>query len=364
MEMEDFYFKELTNQPTVVHKPAEKKQATVVRKPAVKRRREYRSQSATHNLRATMDLGAAMRLRGPEHKFVLVGGSTGYNVSDVCWALDTPDDGFFWKCFAEVPKDMRQQYGYSVCAIDSKSFVMAGGGSNSSCALGCFKYSVKSGVWEKLRDTTVARCSAGLVCLNKVLYFLGGEGNRNALLKSCEKMDLKLSGPRQRWIRCANMAQPMVFPHAAAAGDSVYVVSNTHHDNKIKPGTPLTLQCYDPRKDRWNYAANLPSGIRDTFGASVLGDGGFVYLVGGWEKLCARYDVNTDAWTMLKRCPSVHSFAGVCIAGGKINVFGGNDEQGLTSSCEEYDVEKDEWRTRTLEMPENICHHHALVLYM
>ena len=329
----------------------------------MKRRKEFKSKARGQNVRATMDLGSQRRLRGPQHKFVVVGGSTGYNASNVCWELDTPDDGFFWKCFDEVPAEMRGQFGYSVCAIDDKSFVIAGGSNSSKCEVVCFQYSVKT-QWEKLPNTGAARCSAGMACLNKVVYFLGGEGNRRAILKSCEKLDLKVSGSRRRWMRCPDMAQPMVFPLTAAAGDSMYVVTNTHRDNRIKPGTALTLQCFDPKREKWSFRNSLPTSVRDTSGAAVLGDGGSLYLLAGWEKLCARYDVEVDVWTLLQPCKGVHSFAAVCCAGGKINIFGGQDEHGQTTAVEEYDIDADEWRARTLEMPEAIVYHHALVLYM
>ena len=122
-------------------------------------------------------------------------------------------------------------------------------------------------------------------------------------------------------------------------GKYMYMVGN---DSK-------KLQCYMIKEKTWQFKCSVPSHAPRTLASCMLHLDGCLYLVGGYQ-LCARYTINTDSWTLLNAPRLQHSYGSAAVSGNKIYLLGHNDTE--NTDVEEYDIEKDEWTTTGLKLPQ------------
>ena len=96
-------------------------------------------------------------------------------------------------------------------------------------------------------------------------------------------------------------------------------------------------EAYDPRADRWQAKAPLPTG-RSGIAAAVLD--GQIVVVGGETFGNVRrtfaeaeaYDPAADSWTALPPLPTSRHGLGAAVVGGRLFVLAGGPEAGLTYS--------------------------------
>lgn len=189
--------------------------------------------------------------------------------------------------------------------------------------------------------------------------YSGGEGKDNQILDICHRFSLRT----RKWKTDAPMLQAMLLPIIAATHDGIYVLFNTHPDNRgIQKTRDISMQHYDPDTDEWSYKSPMLSQIYDTLGASAVAVNQMVYVVGGWDKMCAQYNTLTDMWTLLKNSQSVHVYNSAVHFRHKITMFGGAGANGPITDIEEYDIDKNTWRLRTLELPEPLHFHYCAIL--
>ena len=81
-----------------------------------------------------------------------------------------------------------------------------------------------------------------------------------------------------------------------------------------------------------------------------------IYVVGGENRTCLKYDHTTDTWTQLSRPRQKHRNAPAVVWRGLILVAGGGPEP-LTSLIEQYDPLTDTWSDWKGELNVNLwCH--------
>jgi hypothetical protein len=99
--------------------------------------------------------------------------------------------------------------------------------------------------------------------------------------------------------------------------------------------------------------------------------GGAVYVLGGFEKINGedltvgsifKIDSRLQTWSEMAPMPAERYFAGVCVVGSRIYVFGGcNDNEEVTSTTYRFSTESYTWATLA-PMPEDKCRHSVCVL--
>uniref|UniRef100_A0A3P8PBG7 BTB domain-containing protein n=1 Tax=Astatotilapia calliptera TaxID=8154 RepID=A0A3P8PBG7_ASTCA len=124
-----------------------------------------------------------------------------------------------------------------------------------------------------------------------------------------------------------------------------------------------TVECYDPKEDRWTFIAPMRT-PRARFQMAVLM--GQLYVIGGSnghsdELSCGeKYDPRTDEWTQVPELRTNRCNAGVCSLNNKLYVVGGSDpcgQKGL-KNCDAFDPVAKTW-TNCASL--NIRRHQAAV---
>ncbi|XP_038855653.1 influenza virus NS1A-binding protein homolog A-like isoform X2 [Salvelinus namaycush] len=124
-----------------------------------------------------------------------------------------------------------------------------------------------------------------------------------------------------------------------------------------------TVECYDPKEDRWTFTAPMRT-ARARFQMAVLM--GQLYVMGGSnghsdELSCGEtYDPHTDTWAQVAELRTNRCNAGVCSLNNKLFVVGGSDpcgQKGL-KNCDAFDPVTKTWNNCA---PLNIKRHQAAV---
>jgi N-acetylneuraminic acid mutarotase len=140
-------------------------------------------------------------------------------------------------------------------------------------------------------------------------------------------------GPRSnRWTRLPPMRQPRGAAAAAVVGDRLFVADGAPQTYGISnPDGPYdTLESYDFKTKSWSSEPDAPLAVHHVSATAV---GGKFYMAGGRtdpqesSSEFHSYDPKTGRWERLPSLPSGRlSSLGMVTAGGKIVLFGGDDE--------------------------------------
>ncbi len=146
----------------------------------------------------------------------------------------------------------------------------------------------------------------------------------------------------------------------AASGDTthggfLYVIGGGNS------GVALSdLQRYDPVLDAWTTLMPMNT-ARAGAAAAVIDDG--IFVIGGRQSTggpCSggpylttveKYDIDTDTWSPVAPLPSARSDLAAVAHGGKIYVFGGCSDTGVTREVDMYDPQTNTWTTGLASMP-------------
>lgn len=225
----------------------------------------------------------------------------------------------------------------------------------------CYKYTVSTDKWRRLPDMPNTRSGMAAVATTQYLFVTGGADRKEKPLSLCEALNLK----NEKWESRPRMLQAMLLPIMAATDANLYVAFNTHHENrKSRKGKEISMQNFSLATKKWSFVSAMPAEVQDTLGAGAVGVEKCVYVVGGWDRLCAKYDTSADVWTLMTKCDLVHVYHSAAYYQGRITMFGGADANGASNDIEEYDVEENKWRLRTLELPEPVQSHSSMVLFV
>ena len=180
------------------------------------------------------------------------------------------------------------------------------------------------------------------------MFILGGQ--------LCKKM-LCYDLSDQTWTTCPDMPQGQSKPIVASVGNSIYVVFSTVYANQqvALQGSDISLQCFDTCTSTWSFKASLPQSVSDTKGSKAETIGHYMYLVGGVERLCLRYDTHSDTWTTLTQSLEPHCYGAAMLLKGKIILCGGKDvlhaRHPQTDHIESYDPDTDTWTLLPVRLP-------------
>lgn len=196
--------------------------------------------------------------------------------------------------------------------------------------------------WTALRDATAARTEVAAARLGDAIYVAGGfaapDGATSAVV---ERYDLR----RDRWTRVRDM--PVAVNHAAATvhGGHLYVIGGYASPQGLNAAT-RAVQRYDPRRDRWTRAPDLPRAVAAHVAGTI---GGRIYVAGGAREgsvLRSLYvfDVQDDRWSTGRamRTPREH-LAGAASGGAFYVLSGRAAGQGNFAVAERYVPARRRW---------------------
>ena len=255
------------------------------------------------------------------------------------------------------------KYLSAICAT-SHGLMVAGGGTSRDFhgteARNCDLLDYSTLRWIRYPDTLSNVFGAGSVCIQEVVYLLGGYRGREKTLESFTLQRQPWTTLKQ-WKRLPNMLHGMRLPIVASIGHYILVLCNTHPHNKLF-SYRITLQCYNTISNHWGLKSSPPSIIRSTDGAQAVGANKTMFVVGGEGKLCCQYDLQSDNWSTLSRPLEQHCYGSVVNLEGKIVVLGGEHNCMSSNTVEEYDPECGKWRVSSTKLPQAVFYHFCCVM--
>jgi N-acetylneuraminic acid mutarotase len=165
-----------------------------------------------------------------------------------------------------------------------------------------------------------------------------------------------------KWSKMPSMKRARGGAAAVTVGDKLYVIDGGPQPYRVEAPRPAYahMEVFDFRTGTWSTKAPPPVGVHHVMAALLDGR---VYMAGGRldeedsSPAFLRYDPASDRWTRLDNLPEGKvSSLGVASAGGKIVVFGGDDEENwedgggfVSPTSWAYDPETRKW-TRLPDM--------------
>ncbi|XP_034559343.1 influenza virus NS1A-binding protein homolog A isoform X2 [Notolabrus celidotus] len=198
-----------------------------------------------------------------------------------------------------------------------------------------------------------ARSGLGTAALNGRLIAAGGY-NREECLRTVECYDPK----EDRWTFIAPMRTPRARFQMAELMGQLYVIGGSNgHSDELSCG-----ERYDPHADEW---AQVPELRTNRCNAGVCSLNNKLYVVGGSDpcgqkglKNCDAFDPVTKTWSNCASLNIRRHQAAVCELEGFMYVIGGAESWNCLNTVERYNPENNTW---TLIAPMNVARRGAAV---
>ncbi|KAF3835347.1 hypothetical protein F7725_027905 [Dissostichus mawsoni] len=200
-----------------------------------------------------------------------------------------------------------------------------------------------------------ARSGLGAVALNGRLIAAGGY-NREECLRTVECYDPK----EDRWTFIAPMRTPRARFQMAVLMGQLYVIGGSNgHSDELSCG-----EMYDPQADEW---AQVPELRTNRCNAGVCSLNNKLYVVGGSDpcgqkglKNCDAFDPVIKTWSNCASLNIRRHQAAVCELDGFMYVIGGAESWNCLNTVERYNPENNTW---TLIAPMNVARRGAAVTF-
>ena len=252
-----------------------------------------------------------------------------------------------WRFEEEAPKAPVESGGATI-----GPFVYTFGGNRPGNLHTVLALDTRNGRWSEPTKLPVGLNHVAVATHDGKLYLAGG------FLEGEAETDLFLEyDPATRtWSEMPPMGRARGGAAATVIGDRLYVVNGgpQPYGTEDPPSPYKLLEVFDFRTGTWSTAAPPPVGVHHVGAAAV---GGRIYMAGGRlthedsSDAFLAYGPASDRWTQLPDLPEGEmSSLGVVGVGGKVVVFGGDDEVGwedgggtVSPSAWAYDPETKRW---------------------
>ena len=186
----------------------------------------------------------------------------------------------------------------------------------------------------------------GLATLAGKLYAVGGHTEQN---RKPHEECFSYDAASDRWTRIASLPRPCGAIGCVGFDGRMHAIGGAIGDsNPTKKSIDWHL-AYDPRADRWEPRAPLPTG-RDHTGTVVVGI--HIHVVGGRvdsfhtnSNLHHVYDAMADRWEPRNPLPTARSGHGAVLYRGRLFVMGGEGTNRVYGQNEAYDPVRDRWES-------------------
>ena len=149
------------------------------------------------------------------------------------------------------------------------------------------------------------------------------------------------------------MPQGAQKPVLGFLGDYLYVL--------FKPDDisgKCIMLCYNTVACTWSPKVDLPSYITEVAGTQAVTVRGCLFLMGGRDNICARFDPQTREWVPLMPCNFDHNKGAAWVFQNKIYLSGGDWPSNV---IEMYDPNTGNWHTKRFCLPE-VMYDHCVIL--
>ena len=184
----------------------------------------------------------------------------------------------------------------------------------------------------------------GVAVLDGRLYAIGGHTEQNRKPHDACFVFEASSG---RWRQIASLPRACGAVACVGLGGKLHAIGGAIGDTGPSKKSVDWHLSYDPRADRWEPRAPLPTG-RDHTGTLVVDS--LIHVVGGRvdsfhtnSNLHHAYDARSDRWEPRSPLPTARSGHGAVLYRGRIFVMGGEGTNRVYGQNEAYDPISDSW---------------------
>ncbi len=235
-----------------------------------------------------------------------------------------------WTPIASLPEKLT----HAGQATDGRVIYLAGGfvgdhPGNSSDRF--WIYDIERNTWSRGPSLPEPRGGGALVLLGRELHYFGGTVRLPGGEYKADHGDhwvFHLDHPEAGWSAAAPLPNPRNHLGGCAAGGKIYAVGGQHLGDELS-GNQRSVDVYDPARDDWTKAADLPV-AKGHLTANVLERNGHVIVISGLTNGSQKldtiddYDPGTDAWTALTPLPQPRQSPVSGIVGDQLIVTGGS----------------------------------------
>ncbi|XP_050416864.1 kelch-like protein 8 isoform X1 [Patella vulgata] len=169
-----------------------------------------------------------------------------------------------------------------------------------------------------------------------VLFCVGGRGSSGDPFKSIECYDPR----KNKWFQVAEMNTRRRHVGVCSANGILYAVGGHDGTEHLNSG-----EVFDPKTNQWKHIAPMGTLRR---GIALASLGGPIYAVGGLDDSTCfnsveRYDPAADVWTFVASMNTPRGGVGVAALKGQLYALGGNDGTSSLDRCERYDPFVNKW---------------------
>ena len=234
-----------------------------------------------------------------------------------------------WESLTRMPPSVGRYY--SVCYMGS--LLLTGGHKGGAAMDECWLYDLVTKTWEPMPPLITARYYHHSISLADCVYVIGGKGvDKTNVLASIECFSVS----RRQWSRMPDLQHAVRIPMAVTYGNKIFVLGGRDAANKDVRYT----QVFDSTRCECTTQSDMTEGC--SLGAAVTMNSA-VYVVGGHNRCCLKYDPATNTWTKLSRPLKKHGIAPAVVWRGSILVSGGGGDKPESSVIEQYDPLTDSW---------------------
>ena len=211
-------------------------------------------------------------------------------------------------------------------------------------------FSLSTKQWKKLSRMPNSRYFTSAVAIDDKLMVEGGQID-DKHSDVCEILNVK----HNKWSTAASLPKPLCYPLITVLACRVFILPQ---DNDLPSVFRTQLLMYDPLSNNYTHRARLPSSIRSTRGACLVGVTDMLYLLGGEEGLSWQYNPLTDQWIQLVTPTARYNFIGVsgysgCCAVVRDNILlcGGSKGNDHLNMIEVYNTVTQQWKVLDIRLP-------------
>nr|XP_039269239.1 kelch-like protein 23 [Styela clava] len=236
-----------------------------------------------------------------------------------------------------------------VAALDTDIYVTGGFDEKAKALAQVWKYNTRLDEWKRVSDLRHARFYHCIASVGEYLYVCGGYDD-NFVLSSLERYHPHYN----EWVDMSDMLTGV--GNAAFSNDEygIYVLCGQYGYKEVQ--TTNVVQYYSISADQWTLLTRYDSPVfypHSEYGLSSLMLDGKIHVLGGQTERCDVYDVDKDEWKRISDMICRRMEAAVISYNGRIYAAGGYDYKTgqYHDTIEEYDPEKNKWRTLQQRMP-------------
>ena len=233
--------------------------------------------------------------------------------------------------------------GHSVCLYEGVGFIFTGGkGTEKQCHL----YRVTEQNWEKLPDLTRGRYSHGSVCIDGVVYALGGV-YQSSKLKDVECLNIQND---KQWAALPsfpteldNVKTVTVNTQCIYSG-GVEMINSGYRCNR----EDLAMWSYDIVKQTHEKKATLITSIGSNISFSIVHTQNRIFLYEGTQQNFLVHFVPLNSWCTLTPPKTKHFTGALAVYDRRVMLLGGEGEEDVT---EEYNTDTITWSLSHFQLP-------------